>query len=126
MIPARIDDCQPQNEKLREYQWVDLFPAYDQGLEKILRVIHPSPALVVEDESDLSQAGWGVIFHANADPAIADALSPLLKLRQRQAGRRHAELYKEFSSLRGYQPGQTYIEFLEKNGMGPGTPDPLD
>jgi hypothetical protein len=125
LIPARLDDCQLPTDRFREYQWVDLFPAYDQGLEKILRVIRPGATMAVEDESDLTQAGWGVIFPADADPAIADALMPLLDFRRKQVGTRHVELYREFAQERGYQPGQTYLDFLEKNGMGPGIPDPL-
>ncbi len=36
LIPARLDDCQPVHDKLREIQWVDLFPNFDRGFERIL------------------------------------------------------------------------------------------
>lgn len=35
IIPIRIDSCEPSNEKLREIQWVDMFPNWEEGLEKI-------------------------------------------------------------------------------------------
>jgi len=41
VIPVRIDDCKPINEKLQYLHWVDIFPSYDDGLQKILRVIKP-------------------------------------------------------------------------------------
>jgi hypothetical protein len=39
LIPVRLDDCQPSNETLLELQWVDMFPSWDEGLEKILRQV---------------------------------------------------------------------------------------
>jgi formylglycine-generating enzyme required for sulfatase activity len=39
LIPARLDDCQPQDEKLRGLHWADLFPDYDAGFGKIRRAL---------------------------------------------------------------------------------------
>ncbi|MDM8544093.1 toll/interleukin-1 receptor domain-containing protein [Desulfococcaceae bacterium HSG9] len=39
IIPVRIDDCKPIDSKLQYLQWVDLFPSYEEGLNKILRAI---------------------------------------------------------------------------------------
>ena len=126
VLPVRLDECEIPDKKFREYQWVDLFPVFDQGFAKILRVISPPPAtLSAEDEADLSQAGWGVIFPLEADPAIREALAPLLQLRQEQATQRNEALYQEFAQEKGYRPGQTYLDFLEKNSMGPGIPNPF-
>jgi len=39
LIPVRTDECRPPHEMLEELQWVDLFPSYGEGLEKILRAV---------------------------------------------------------------------------------------
>ena len=73
------------------------------------------------DPKKLSETGWGVIFAYNADPAVRDALSELLKLREEQAG----PLYKEYSGPRGYRtPGETKSEFLAQMSAGYGRVDP--
>ncbi len=41
LIPARLDDCQPIDEELKDLHRVDLFPSYKQGLVKILQVLKP-------------------------------------------------------------------------------------
>lgn len=38
IIPARINECSPSHERLHDLHWVDLFPSYEDGLAKILRV----------------------------------------------------------------------------------------
>lgn len=40
----------------------------------------------------LEEAGWGIVFPVNADPAVVDALRPLMEWRRQQAG----ELYHEY------------------------------
>ncbi|MFY9822532.1 MAG: C25 family cysteine peptidase [Thermoanaerobaculia bacterium] len=73
---------------------------------------------------DLSEAGWGVVFHASEDPAVVEALRPLLDHRKEQATRRHERLYQEFSGANGYS-GESKEEFLAKHGatMGPVNPN---
>ena len=39
IIPVRLDDCRPDHEKLENIHFADLFPSYDAGLEKILKVL---------------------------------------------------------------------------------------
>lgn len=38
-IPARLDDCEPEDETLAEFHWADLFPDYRAGLDLILKVL---------------------------------------------------------------------------------------
>ncbi len=72
------------------------------------------------DTRDLARAGWGVIFAQDADPALREALRPLLDLRREQAGER----YREFTGADGYRAGESSWEFLERHGCGPGPVDP--
>lgn len=39
LIPARLDSCVPAHQVLRDLHWVDLFPDYNSGLERIMRVL---------------------------------------------------------------------------------------
>jgi formylglycine-generating enzyme required for sulfatase activity len=45
LIPARLDDCQPQDEQLRGLHWADLFPDYGAGFEKVRRALEFQRAL---------------------------------------------------------------------------------
>ncbi|MCP4349450.1 MAG: toll/interleukin-1 receptor domain-containing protein [Desulfobacterales bacterium] len=40
-LPVRLDECQLPNEELDAIAPCDLFPSYDDGLKKILRVFYP-------------------------------------------------------------------------------------
>jgi hypothetical protein len=75
---------------------------------------------VEADARNLAETGWGVIFTSDADPAIRDALQPLLKLRREQAG----DLFKEFSGSQGFRLEDTKDDFLSRHGMGPGPVNP--
>jgi hypothetical protein len=44
IIPVRVDDC-PVFVRLQRYHWVDLFPSYSDGLEKLLKVLKPDTVL---------------------------------------------------------------------------------
>jgi len=39
VIPVRIDNCNPSHDVLNELHWVDLFPDWDSGIEKINKSI---------------------------------------------------------------------------------------
>lgn len=41
LIPARLDACEPLDGRLQRLHWVDLFPEYEDGLRRILRVLQP-------------------------------------------------------------------------------------
>jgi hypothetical protein len=32
LIPARLTDCQPRNQRIKDLQWVDLFPDWQKGI----------------------------------------------------------------------------------------------
>lgn len=61
------------------------------------------------DPKLLSETGWGVIFAKDADPAVKEALSDLIKLRQEQAG----PLFKIYEGKSSYQPRESKVDFLK-------------
>jgi len=69
------------------------------------------------DPKRLDQTGWGVIFARDVEPAVREALAPLLALRREQAG----DLFKVFEMA----AAQSKAQFLARNGVGPGPADPL-
>lgn len=64
------------------------------------------------DPKKISESGWGIIFPRKCDPAIVDALNPLLDHRQAEAG----DLYRIFQGSDGYATGtgETNVDFLRR------------
>jgi hypothetical protein len=74
------------------------------------------------DPERLEEAGWGVVFAAGADPAIREALAPLLERRKAEAG----DLYREFTADRAIRPGESARAFLVRHGAAPGPATPTN
>ncbi len=72
---------------------------------------------------DLASSGWGIVFAEDADPAIREALSPLLDHRRKLATQKD-DIYREFLKSDGLWHGETKPQFLARNGVGPGPVDP--
>jgi hypothetical protein len=73
------------------------------------------------DPKKLEQAGWGVIFAHDADPALKEALTDLINLRQDQAG----EHFRVYEGEKGFRRGKdSKSSFLARHGAGPGPADP--
>lgn len=72
------------------------------------------------DARDLSQSGWGVVFPPATDPAVREAMAPLLELRRGQAQARDPRRYRE-STLGA---GESARDFLRRHraGAGPAVP----
>lgn len=61
------------------------------------------------DPKLLAEVGWGIVFAQDADPAIKEALSDLIKLRQEQAG----SLFRIYEDKLGYQRSESKVDFLK-------------
>ena len=72
------------------------------------------------DPTDLSDAGWGIIFTHDADEAIIEALEPLIALRREQAG----DKFRMFTGRDGIRPKENKSRFLARHQVAPGPADP--
>ena len=83
------------------------------------------------DAADLSEAGWGVVFAFGADPAIKEALDPLLKLREKQATAKQP-LFRVLEGELAYRKGESKNDYLKRlphsvgggKGVAPGPVSP--
>lgn len=77
------------------------------------------------DPKNLAEAGWGVVFPHDADPAIPEALQELFDWRQAQAAAHDERLFRVLRGPQGYRSGESKTAFLQRLGAGPGAVDPL-
>ena len=70
--------------------------------------------------ADVASAGWTVALPAELDPAIREALGPLLRHRERQATSRGEEIYKEL--LVRYE--DSVLDVQRRHDAAPGPVDP--
>jgi hypothetical protein len=76
------------------------------------------------DPDDLGDTGWGIVFAHDADPAIREALAPLIAHRQAQAAAKNPARFRVLAGEQGVRPGQSKNDFLVENGGVPGECDP--
>jgi hypothetical protein len=95
-------------------------PAYTEELADRWQSQQPSYQLGDDlDPLDLAEAGWGVVFAHGCDAAVKQALAPLLEHRKATAVR----VYHEFEGPKAYRPGESYLDFLIRQGPGPADPE---
>jgi len=74
------------------------------------------------DPKNLAQAGWGILFAHDADPAVVEALAPLIEHRRQQAGER----FQLYDGREGYVVGsdERSVDWIVRHGGEPGPVDP--
>jgi hypothetical protein len=80
------------------------------------------PVIDEVDERDLSQTGWAAIFPEGLDPAVREALQPLLEHRREVAASRWPQGYRELTGPSAYRRGESATRFLQQFGVGLGGP----
>lgn len=83
--------------------------------QRIANSTHLGTDYSVDDPNDLTQAGWGVLFASDSDPAIKAQLQPLLDLRRAQV--QDPNLFKVFEGATGVQPGQSAAAWAQQRGV---------
>jgi len=53
LIPVRLDDCAPSHLRLNDLNWVDLFPSWQEGIQKLLNFFSPKNASVNSSDASL-------------------------------------------------------------------------
>jgi hypothetical protein len=82
VIPVRLDDCEPAIDELSGIQHVDLFPEWQPGLQRLLRVVLPSEEgggkAALESEAETNAAKQGYEYRC----AVVDLDNGLVNLSQ--------------------------------------------
>lgn len=60
VIPVRLDNSTPRDERLRRLHWIDLFPDYNAGLKRLMLSISVTP-----DDETAASGRSGARHHAN-------------------------------------------------------------
>ncbi len=74
----------------------------------------------IEDPMNLSHAGWSILFASDADPAIVEALTPLIEWRRGQVNNERA--FKVFTDTSGVGTGQTAQHWAASRGISLSAP----
>lgn len=81
ILPARIDNCMPKHDMLRNLNWADLFPSYENGLAKLLKVFENHEGMQsppAKSKAETKNAGGDLAF-AKEREKISKSETPLAK-----------------------------------------------
>ncbi len=96
VVPIRLEACAVTDEKLSGLQWVDIFPSYQKGLEKLLRSIPEELSSLAaskrgkEAVRDSVQKERSEVYHAFLRTADGIMLDSKLHIKSREEGNRAA------------------------------------
>ena len=74
------------------------------------------------DPRRLPESGWGAILPYDLPTAVREALAPLFEHRRTQVG--DGRRFRIFERVQGLRPGESSVDFLERQGAAPGAADP--
>jgi len=70
------------------------------------------------DPADVTQAGWGIVFLKDEDPAVVAALEPLIEHRRKQINN------DKIVKVLDYEEGEGWEEWLGRHEVTPGSVEP--
>ena len=112
-VIAESGDTHPE---LSEAALKHIVPEHEAVLEKA----GARAMSFVEDPMNLSHAGWSILFASDADPAIVEALTPLIEWRRGQVNDERA--FKVFTGTSGVGPTQTAQHWAASRGISLSAP----
>lgn len=81
LIPVRLEECEPSHSKISKYQWVDMFPKWDEGISRIVGAIKEDTAFTTEPAKILRSEILKIIPTLSVgEPNINDQDMQILKL----------------------------------------------
>jgi hypothetical protein len=58
LIPIRLNECEPSYEKLREVQFQDFFPSWNNGFQRLVRALNSAARTRINDSVEPSLKGY--------------------------------------------------------------------
>ena len=79
LIQARLDNSSPYDEQLQSINWVDLFPSYEKGFERILATLRNLDKVPLEMRDPVSLTGSRAPIHYTPYRSFTDFMKDLIE-----------------------------------------------
>lgn len=79
IVPARLSDVHPGDDELLNLNWVDLFPSYEKGLERILAVLAGVRNAPLEYSGSMRRAPVAYAHYRSFDEYLEDFIDKMPK-----------------------------------------------